>query len=234
MERVLSEHKEFDEAVFLGDWFDTHGSEESASFSKTCEYLLSLFEHQNRSKFVFLVGNHDAGYIYLNLRKPHSDNPYYCSGVTKSKVKQFQRKFAANGIKDEFFQSNFKAAHLTQGFLMTHAGVHTSMVKPEETAEEFEVRANAAWHEFRNLSFKDNHLIRAAGRARGGYHPYGGVLWLDWHMEFSPHGIGRQLFGHTSIREAAVEARGTQIESWNIDFPGYAVITDGAVQPVAL
>ena len=115
------EEKNYDEVVFLGDWFDSFFDPPKVTgFEDTCEYLKHLvLEHPNKDKFVFLIGNHDLGYIYENkdfsVHRISKTLKYFCSGFTASKAKKFRHAFFDHGLKDDFFFKHFKIAHQTQG-----------------------------------------------------------------------------------------------------------------------
>jgi hypothetical protein len=234
--KILIEEKDYDEVVFLGDWFDSFFEPPKvASFEETCEYLRHLvLEHHNKDKFVFLLGNHDVGYIYEN--KNFSDRPisktlkYFCSGFTASKAKKFRKQFFDRGLKDEFFTNYFKPAHRTQNWTLSHAGL-----QPEHIPVGYDVDKVVnellpeVWRNFRNLEFNHNWLISGAGIARGGNCKIGGVLWCDWNMEFRANkDIGKQVVGHTICREPSVEAMNTDYETWNLDTEKfYGIILNG-------
>lgn len=233
---ILEAEKSYDEVVFLGDWFDSfYEPPKVAGFEETCEYLKHLvLEHPNKDKFVFLIGNHDLSYIYEN--KDFSDKSisktlkYFCSGFTKSKAKKFRHAFFNNGLKDEFFFNNFKFAHRSQNWTFSHAGVIIDHFPYGYSIDRLvnELLPDI-WRNFRNLEYNHNWLISGAGVCRGGWHKVGGVTWCDWNMEFnaSPD-IGKQVCGHTTVREPSVLAMNTDYESWNLDTEkDYGIITDG-------
>lgn len=223
--KILIEERDYDEVVFLGDWFDSFfDPPKVAGFEETCEYLRHLvLEHHNKDKFVFLLGNHDVGYIYEN--KNFSDKPisktlkYYCSGFTTSKARKFRHQFFDRGLKDDFFIEHFKPAHRTQGWTLSHAGI-----QPAHFPYGYDIDRLVnellpdVWKNFRNLEYNHNWLISGAGIARGGNCNIGGVLWCDWNMEFRANSmIGKQIVGHTTTCEPAVEAMNTDYETWNLD-----------------
>jgi hypothetical protein len=234
--KILIEEKNYDEVVFLGDWFDSfYEPPKVASFEETCEYLRHLaLEHHNKDKFVFLLGNHDVSYIYEN--KDHSDKrisktvKYYCSGFTASKAKKFRRQFFDRGLKDDFFFEHFKPAHKTQGWILSHAGLQPEHIPVGYDADRVvnELLPDV-WRNFRNLEYNHNWLISGAGIARGGWCKIGGLLWCDWNMEFRANkDIGKQVVGHTVCREPLVEAMNTEYETWNLDTEkDYGIILDG-------
>ena len=96
---IALEKHQFDEVVFLGDWFDSFCQPPMVNtFEGTCIYLRHLMlEHKDKDKFVFLLGNHDMNYIYLNDRSsmssPSRTIPYYCSGYTANRSKKFRKIF---------------------------------------------------------------------------------------------------------------------------------------------
>lgn len=233
---ILENEKNYDEVVFLGDWFDSfYDPPKVAGFEKTCEYLKSLvLEHPEKEKFVFLLGNHDIGYIYEN--KNFSSNSisrtikYYCSGFTISKAKKFRHVFFDRGLKDDFFFKHFKIAHQTQGWTLSHGGISVRHFPYGYTIDRFvnELLPDV-WRNFRNLEYNHNWVISGAGYHRGGNHAIGGVLWHDWRAEFSSSiDIGKQIVGHTTVREPDCIHMNTPLECWNLDTEkDYGVIIGG-------
>jgi hypothetical protein len=236
VEKILKNETSYDEVVFLGDWFDSfYDPPKVTGFENTCEYLKSLvLEHPNKDKFVFLIGNHDLSYIYEN--KNFSDKPisktlkYFCSGFTVSKAKKFRHAFFDKGLKDDFFFKHFKFAHQTQGWTLSHAGISIRMFPYGYTMERFvnELLPDV-WKNFRNLEYNHNEIISAAGYHRGGNHPIGGVIWCDWRAEFnSIIETGKQIVGHTTIKEPDCIHMNTPLECWNLDTEkDYGIIIDG-------
>lgn len=233
---ILEAEKNYDEVVFIGDHFDSfYEPPYVASFEHTCDYLKHLvLDHPNKDKFVFLLGNHDVSYIYEN--KDYSTKgisktlKYYCSGFTKSKASKFRKHFFDKGLKDEFFFKHFKIAHRTQGWTLSHGGISMEHFPYGYTTERLvnELLPDV-WRNFRNLEYNHNWLISGAGVHRGGNHNVGGVLWLDWRAEFYPSiDIGKQIVGHTTVREPECLMMNTECESWNLDSEkDYGIIIDG-------
>ena len=239
IEIVLKREKDYDEVIFLGDWFDSFFEPpEVSSFGDTCQYLKYLMlEHPHKEKFVFLVGNHDINYIYHNdklSREPvATTGTYFCSGFTKEKAIEFRRHFFDQGLKDTLFFEKFKMAHHSQNFIFSHAGLDPRHIPASQTSREVvETILPDAWKNFRNNNHPHNWLISAAGYCRGGMHPIGGVLWLDWRREFSPsEKVGRQIVGHTTMKAPTVEAQGSKSESWNLDTEAhYGIVIDGSLE----
>jgi hypothetical protein len=233
---ILEKEQEYDEVVFLGDYFDSFFEPPKvASFEDTCEYLKHLItEHPNKDKFVFLLGNHDLQYIYLNNKDSHSSvtTPlnYYCSGFTKNKASKFRKVFFDNGYKDDFFIKNFKLVHQTQGWTLSHAGIHPSHIPYSKDLDFFvNVMAKEAWEKFRHLNHQYNWIMSSAGICRGGLDKIGGIVWHDWRYEFETSSLtGKQIVGHTTIPEPACIGKDTDNECWNLDTEKhYGVLVDG-------
>jgi hypothetical protein len=231
---ILEKEQEYDEVVFLGDYFDSFFEPPKvASFEDTCEYLKHLItEHPNKDKFVFLLGNHDLQYIFLNNKDSHSSvtTPlnYYCSGFTKNKASKFRKVFFDNGYKDDFFIKNFKLVHQTQGWTLSHAGIHPSHIPYSKDLDFFvNVMANEAWKNFRHLNHQYNWIMSSAGICRGGLDKVGGIVWHDWRYEFETNPLtGKQIVGHTTISEPACIGKDTNNECWNLDTEShYAILT---------
>jgi hypothetical protein len=225
VESILKEEKDFDEAIFLGDWFDSFQEPPVVtSFGDTCKYLKHLvMEHPQKDKFVFLLGNHDISYIYYNNGPENSHFPeidgYFCSGFTKEKAQEFRKHFFDQGLKDDFFLKNFKIAHRSQNITFSHAGLHPDYVPPslgiKKVVEEV---LPDVWQNFRNLDHPKNTVLSGAGYARYGNVPIGGALWLDWRVEFkTSEDIGRQVVGHTTVKEPSCLHMNSPLESWNLD-----------------
>ena len=233
---ILNTETNYDEVVFLGDWFDSfYEPPKVTGFEETCEYLRHLvLDHPNKDKFVFLVGNHDLSYIHEN--KNFSCNrisktvKYYCSGFTASKAKKFRHQFFDRGLKDEFFTEHFKIVHRTQGFTLSHAGLSDKHIPygltPDDVIDKI---VPVVWKNFRDFTRPHNYLISGAGYCRGGDCNVGGILWQDWNQEFlASEAIGKQIVGHTTTREPDCLAMNKPYESWNIDTEkDYGIILDG-------
>lgn len=234
--RILIAEPDCDEVVFLGDWFDSfYGPPKVSGFEETCMFLRYLIlEHPDKEKFTFLVGNHDLTYIYNN--NDRSDKRlsktirYYCSGFTTSKAKKFRHTFFDEGFNDAFFLKNFKLAHKTQGFTLSHAGLSERHIPYGKSPDDvIEGILPMVWENFRDLTFAHNWLMSGAGICRGGDCSVGGILWLDWRHEFeASDAIGKQIVGHTTVKLPDCIGMNTSHESWNLDTENdYGIIIDG-------
>jgi hypothetical protein len=236
VQTILDKEKDYDEIVFLGDWFDSFlEPPQVAGFEETCIFLRNLvLEHSNKDKFVFLLGNHDISYIFenkdLSCHKISKTLHYFCSGFTASKAKKFRHQFFDRGLKDDFFTKHFKVAHQSQGWTFSHAGIMPDHFPYGYTLERLvDELLPDIWRNFRNLGYRHNWLLSGAGLARGGWEKVGGITWCDWNKEFyATSMIGKQVLGHTTVKEPTVESQGTEFESWNLDCEEYyGIILDG-------
>src|SRR5574343_655847 len=95
---------DYDNVVFLGDWFDKYHGDNSI---ETAKFIVERMK--SNPKDIFLLGNHDLHYF--------SDLIIYrCSGFTK------QRYINANSIVRPFID-RFKLVHIQGKAVFTHAGI---------------------------------------------------------------------------------------------------------------
>ncbi len=166
-----------DRVVFLGDYFDDfHDTVHDAHL--TALWLRERIDSLSPEEGVFLLGNHD--FAYLRSFDPRA----YCSGYTHAKAA------AIHAVLEPRHWERLRLAHAEQGWLLSHAGFHPSLVT-EPTAEAILAQCETALaHPERGGA------LFGAGRDRGGMQPVGGVLWLDW-SSFIPIAGLNQIVGHT-------------------------------------
>lgn len=166
-----------DRVVFLGDYFDDfHDTADDAR--ATALWLRERIDSLSPEEAVFLLGNHD--FAYLRSFDPRA----YCSGYTHAKAA------AIRAVLEPRHWERLRLAHAEQGWLLSHAGFHPSLVS-EPTAEVILVQCEVALaHPERAAA------LFGAGRDRGGMQAVGGVLWLDW-SSFVPIADLNQIVGHT-------------------------------------
>ena len=63
VQSILETEKNYNEVVFLGDWFDSLCQYPNILARKTALFLKSIIETDN---FYFLIGNHDHQYMLDN------------------------------------------------------------------------------------------------------------------------------------------------------------------------
>ncbi len=182
---------EHDRVVWLGDWFDDFGD----SVESNRLTALWLRNRMDTTQDVFLLGNHDAPYLWPEVRG------LLCSGHTREK------RTVINEVLPRTYRKRFSLFFLEdeRGFLLSHAGLHPSFGLTKEQQLRTEV-----WECLDHLENGLMHPLVGAGVIRGGSQPYGGITWLDW-REIEPIGW-KQIVGHTR----GVEPRCSG-DNWCID-----------------
>lgn len=100
---ILDEDKEIKQVIFLGDYFDDWGLDNSYSdYKKT---ITDLFEFSLEYPCHFLIGNHDVPYLTGKLQEYSSKHPEIVEEVN----------IFLNAIKP-------KVAIMCNGYLLSHAG----------------------------------------------------------------------------------------------------------------
>lgn len=192
--RILDLHGKDGKVVFLGDFFDSFVD---GGRKATLRLISDLLADE---RFVILLGNHDAHYVYPNdyLR---------CSGFKRSK---------ANAIRQSGLRSRWaERAKLwvdIDGWRLSHAGFSPYILEKVEqgplTLEEEWLRCQEWMLLGKNWntplpsehlpSLGDVPILAWVGRCRGGLHYRGGPMWLDWNNEFEPIAGLNQIVGHTT------------------------------------
>lgn len=168
---------------------------------------------------VLIAGNHEIEYIFPNMGMGF--NGYHPAPDIVSQYRSL------------FFQGKVVPALLIGETLISHAGVMQYF--NFKTALEAYNAINYAWENLPRLAFSEEDesfefefngqevvlpketLITAVSKARGGVHPYAGIMWSDWtepkNTNFS------QIVGHTPLKNGPVlhEQMGTDTFTLNID-----------------
>jgi len=168
--------QQFDRVIFLGDYFDSQGDNASDSWLTA----LWLRRRMDSSSDIFLLGNHDAAYMFPD------DPQLYCPGFTRVKAK------AIHEILRPEHWARFQLAHAEQGWLISHAGFHPAWMKEPTVPRTLERCENAM--ELARRGIVDP--ILAMGEVRSGVQRFGGPLWMDWGSFLPIPGIN-QIVGHT-------------------------------------
>lgn len=178
---IDAQHDNYDEIVFLGDYFD-HFSDTPEMNSMTAQWLKKSLDKPKR---IHLMGNHDVAYRFPNnwhLR---------CSGNTKDKSEAINRVLS----KEDW--NKIKLCHYTQGWLLSHAGVHERVFAHPRRGLNIEQIEHACQSALLDAETNVPVPEMEAGRARGGYMVVGGITWLDYREEFEPVPGINQIVGHT-------------------------------------
>ena len=167
-------HERYDEAIFLGDWVDRFKTQ-PGNLTLTLDLLLSLLKDP---KNVFLYGNHDLPYAFPSIYG------LGCSGHQWERQDEIEAVFSVRRVR-----KRFKLYYEADGYLFSHAGLagyHATLGWRE--------RADTA---IACLTEGGMSPWVAAGIARGGNLPKGGLTWLDWSSEFESVDGLKQVVGHT-------------------------------------
>jgi hypothetical protein len=167
--------QDFDQVVFLGDWFDT--------FGKHAQHQMIDFikEHSTDPKYVFLMGNHDAHYRWTN-------HQFQCSGWNAGTARIILDRMSPEDW------APFRISYQVGPFLLSHAGYHERTIKyREQEAHAVTIADQGGFHP-----------LFAIGQSRGGWAAYGGPLWLDFNYEFEDIPDLPQIVGHTVQRRTPI------------------------------
>jgi predicted phosphodiesterase len=189
IERILSYiENEYNEIVFLGDYFDSW-PDENLNTELTANWLKQSLNESNR---VMLWGNHDMHYkFYKN---------HYIQGSGYSRNKEGK----INSIIKAEDWHKLKFIHENQGFVFSHAGIGINLLHPIRGYDLKYLLDNCREDYYNALNEGDDSIVLGIGKGRGGRHLKGGLTWLDWNTEFEPIEGLKQIVGHTSagyIRE---------------------------------
>ncbi len=188
IEPCLKELGPFDEIVYLGDYFDDF-DDTIADVKATAEWLKRSLKQPNT---IHLLGNHDAAYRFR-------ENVHVsCSGHHPLKSREISQI-----LKPKDWDKT-KLYHYTQGFLLSHAGVHPMVFGDHQG--EISIPRLA---EICEMAIEEGKLglysqALGAGRSRGGRQKYGGITWLDWNNEFFPVEGLPQIVGHTPHKKPVI------------------------------
>ena len=161
---------------------------------------------------VFIWGNHD---VHYGFPSPIT----CCSGFEQSKCD------AIRDIMRPAHWERFVFHHWEGSWLMTHAGLTKSHVAGVTDIHSWlngeEEKAQLALRRGQ----RERHWILAAGLARGGSAPFGGLIWCDVD-EFLPIRGINQVFGHTPQQSKRVWRYDTKRRTGNTtDSKNYCIDT---------
>lgn len=214
-----------DQIIFLGDYFDPK-SRFALSAAETALFIQRLPEDYGE-KFTFLLGNHDLPYLYdiQNPELPPNEfrSEYICSGYDSLRSHEIRENLEASFVR------RLKPFHFVHDHLLSHAGLHCSMIARNEsvTIDELRKLEDELVSATLNLSIPPFPPLASVGYVRGGRDEVGGILWQDWNYEFEDSLPWPQIVGHT------IQIKPNQIgRSWNIDTRAghYAILTTQGVE----
>ncbi len=177
LRRILSEMKGAGQFLFLGDLVDSF-------VPKQTETMIVLIKELLETNALFCLGNHDLHYLYSSRYLP-------CSGYTLRKREAIRQ----NPEMVREWKSRAKVFYELNDWVISHAGFHPTILKEMEEGYGFRTACDMALREADQIG--GNPTLLQAGHIRGGFHPVGGPLWLDW-RDFEPVENFNQIVGHTN------------------------------------
>lgn len=193
-EYILSKEN-YDIAICLGDYFDS-------TWYDTKEHFLSTIDFVNRwskkENYYHVWGNHDLPYFYG--KNPHTDG----YGWSKSRNKLINKTLGKDNISS--IRNSFKWFLWVDDFLCTHAGLSYHWLPSPIKTGDIKISKEFITEWLTKESQRSNEILcndgtywtYRLGKARGGWEPYGGLIWLDFNYEFRPLPYIKQIVGHTS------------------------------------
>ena len=236
--RILDKETDFDELVFLGDYYDEFETQPFCSPKSVTKYMHSLTELYD--DVTFLIGNHDAQYLAFRGRCPPRRNDptpfekrWQTNGYTRNRCSDISRYLTTSILE------RFKLAKYTQGFLLSHAGVLgqllTDISNVQESAgdtplDRFLYTANSYCPYLSHHTYSPLFWI---GKYRDpkSHDPYPGIIWCDFDAEFDNTIDVPQIVGHTIGDSVRVKNVGTPNAAYCLDAEqtAYGVILDGVL-----
>jgi hypothetical protein len=198
--RIIEAEKQYDKAIFLGDYFDGRPDGGPKEAYRTAIWLK---ESLSNDKHLHLWGNHDVSYGFVN-------DACGCSGYTYEKFKAI-RDVLTN---DDF--NKLKFFSIQEGWLCSHAGLHPHFLPSQWKTTDISLKNIEIWLEKESKTFYerillgDTHWFITAGdsrRSRPLGINQGGLLWCDL-REFEPVQQIAQVFGHTRQKWFPTVVRG--------------------------
>jgi len=170
----------YNNVVFLGDYFDDF-NDTNKDAENAAKWLKQSLQTPNR---IHLMGTHDMWYMFSKNKL------LKCSGNSDGKRKTINKILTKEDLE------KLKPFCIIQNFYLTHAGIHHSFIKNNKVFNTVYIETKEAFNDIKGGNFNP---WFGAGKARGGYQPFGGITWLDWNEEFEPIPNINQIVGHTTF-----------------------------------
>jgi hypothetical protein len=170
-------YKPNNEHVFVGDYTD--------SFIATDEDIIMTLTLVFHSGAIILSGNHDNQYF------KNAGGFTHCSG--------YRYKMADRlGILFEMNKHKMVAAHITDDYIITHAGISKGFGEMFDSMDFMVATINSEFDKYKNAVVPPESYspIFNISPARGGRDMYGGVFWADYRFEDFDERFN-QVFGHS-------------------------------------
>ena len=192
---IESLNDDYDEIVFLGDYFDTHPSMFASDGYDTAMWLRYSLRQPKR---IHILGNHDIQYFFPRAKE------LICSGWNP----ETNRRIRDVIMPDDWM--GMKLFHFTQNFYLSHGGLHQSWASHPVLGIDNNHLTSMCNKAMDALMTGYVDRIFMAGASRGGRYPVGGITWLAFDSELTPiRGINQVVghhFGH-KVREKLMPNR---------------------------
>lgn len=211
----LKKKYEYDEVVFLGDYFDSRHDNQWNAMT-TAQWLKNSLTHTDR---VHLMGNHDMPY-----RFPTND-AVHCPGFNPNKCR------AINGIMTPEDWKKILPAYVSNGWLFSHAGFSPDLcTHPVNGPLSAEQLVESAVKGLEMLRANFPHPLFLAG-SRMAEPVMGGITWMDWNDEAEAYPGVKQLVGHTpSNCVRTIQTPEGEIHCMDTGNQLVCLITDGVLE----
>lgn len=171
---------EYDRVIFLGDWFDKFGDNNSLD---TAKFLLERIKTNEQD--IFILGNHDLHYFSDLI-------VYRCSGFSKTSY------INVNSILKSA-KNKFKLIHIDNNIVFSHAGI-----VPAFQRDLFNINMQQKTILQNAFAGKEIHRYLEAGLAVGGSAEHAGIVWArpsEMRFDKPEDHYLNQIFGHTPKEE---------------------------------
>ncbi len=181
------EHGNYDNVVFLGDYFDSRKDFPVIhTASKTAQWL----KDKLHIGAIGLIGNHDLPYLEswtFNQRFSNKKAVFnICSGFSKSK------SIDINKVLHIDDWNKLRPFIIANGWILSHAGFRPLFLK-----KNLDVLHGELINAIQKIAFEYSPYFHA-GFVRGGSAENAGPFWCDFHYDFLDSENIRQIVGHTA------------------------------------
>lgn len=180
---VFLKSQEYDQAIFLGDYWDDFGE----TIEDTQKTAIWLKKSLKDPRHIHLIGNHDLPYI-------GNINNTFTWNIATSIPKNIAIHSVMNSVD---FDRLLWYYHMP-GFLFSHAGIHSWLIPPIQTTVLDWLKQQVKEAKI-SLKSMQGHKLYGIGQRRGGKNKIGGILCAHFYdeLEFSAPFEFTQVVGHT-------------------------------------
>ena len=194
---VEQERGEWDQCVFLGDYFDSYKRPAERATSGEIARWLVDFKAANPRQVHLLIGNHDVPYLEaipgIWAGRSYVKLNHFCPGFSSDEA------IAVSKVWDTAFMDHMRLFFMVNGHLISHAGLHPHFWRANHPGVDDPLEALEAHCQIALERMSDTRIpFLSAGPGRFGPERFGGITWLDWNSEFQDDPeLPPQIVGHT-------------------------------------